>query len=256
MRITRNFLLAALTLSAGCNRVHPELAVDSKSAIAMTGGPNTSLIYVARTDSGVLAIDLGWWGHERPLKRALCQLDATPADVRTVFLTHSHRDHIAAWPMVRHARFRLAAAEVPLLEGRAEHQGWMVKAAERINDSDLPKPGTLDVQSFSRDTSFVFGADTLRAYIVPGHTRGSAVYLFRRVLFVGDAATHTALRGFSSAKAQFSDDPTLAAENLRKLWPRLPANGVHVLCTAHAECAELTPVLRKQLGDPSAGKPG
>lgn len=255
MRITVSSLLAALILF-GCNRVHPELAVSAGSAIALTGGPNSSLVYFARTDSGIIAIDLGWWGHERAVTRALDQIGAKPADVKRVFLTHSHRDHIAAWPLVRRATFTLAADEYPLLVGEAEHLGWMVRAAERLNDTDRPKPGELSVRTFSRDTSLILGRDTLRAYIVPGHTAGSAVYLFRGVLFVGDAATHSALRGFRSAKPQFSDDPKLAADNLGKLWPRLPMRGIRVLCTAHAECAELTPALRKQLGDPSAGKPG
>ena len=124
----------------------------------------------------------------------------------------------------------------------------MVRWAERFKDSALPRPGELDARTFSRDTTYMIGRDTLRAYIVPGHTAGSAVYLFRGVLFVGDAATHSMLRGFRSAKAQFSDDPKLAAENLSRLWPRLPSNGIRAMCTAHAECAVLTPALRERLG--------
>lgn len=247
MRIERIALASVLWLAA-CNSVHPELALGPASAIAMTGGPNTSLVYVARTDSGIVAIDLGWWGHERAIAGALQRLGARPTDVKHVFLTHTHRDHIAAWPMVRQAHFHLAAAEYPLLVGRASHRGWMVRWAERFKDSALPKAGELDVRTFSRDTTYVIGRDTLRAYIVPGHTAGSAVYLFRGVLFVGDAATHSMFRGFRSAKAQFSDDPALAAENLGKLWPRLPITGIRALCTAHAECAVVTPALRERLG--------
>lgn len=40
---------------------------------------------------------------------------------------------------------------------------------------------------FSKDTVFVFGRDTLHAFLVAGHTAGSTAYLFRGVLFVGDA---------------------------------------------------------------------
>jgi glyoxylase-like metal-dependent hydrolase (beta-lactamase superfamily II) len=238
-------LLAAL---AACNSVHPELALDSASAIALTGGPNTSLIYVARTDSGIIAIDLGWWGHDEAFRSALSRVGAAPGDVRRVWVTHSHRDHIAAWPMIRGARLHLSAAEAPLLTGESSHRGRMVRAAERLNDSELPQAGELDVRVFSRDTMFTLGRDTLRAYIVPGHTAGSAVYLFRGVLFVGDAATHSAWRGFRSAKAQFSDDPKLAAESLEKLWSRIPLGGIRVLCTAHAECTEMTSALRERLG--------
>ena len=142
--------------------------------------------------------------------------------------------------MVRQARFHLRAAEYRLLTGQSSHHGWIVRTAEWFKDSKLPKPGELDAQTFSRDTVYVLGRDTLRAYIVPGHTAGSAVYLFRGVLFAGDAVTHTPLRGFKSAKGGFSDDKKLAAENLEKLWPRLPGGGVRYLCTAHAECTEFS----------------
>jgi glyoxylase-like metal-dependent hydrolase (beta-lactamase superfamily II) len=248
MRIERIVLVASALVLAACNSVNSELAVGRASGIALTGGPNTSLVYVARTDSGVIAIDLGWWGHERAISRALDRLGAKPSDVTQVFLTHSHRDHVAGWPMVRRARFHLAAAEYPLFVGQAQHRGWMVRWAERLNASALPKPGELDVRTFSRDTTYLIGRDTLRAYVVPGHTAGSAAYLFRGVLFIGDAATHSRFRGFRSAKAQFSDDPMLAAENLGKLWPRLPPMRVRALCTAHAECTLLTPALRGRLG--------
>jgi glyoxylase-like metal-dependent hydrolase (beta-lactamase superfamily II) len=248
MQIDRMMLAAPALALVACNSVNPELAVGPASAIATTGGPNTSLVYVARTDSGIIAIDLGWWGHERAIAQALDRLGGKPSDVKQVFLTHSHRDHVAAWPMVRQARFSMASAEYPLFVGRASHRGWMVRWAERFKASVLPKPGELDVQTFSRDTAYVIGRDTLRAYIVPGHTAGSAVYLFRGVLFIGDAATHSMFRGFRSAKAQFSDDPKLAKESLGQLWQRLPATGVRAICTAHAECAELTPALRERLG--------
>jgi glyoxylase-like metal-dependent hydrolase (beta-lactamase superfamily II) len=102
------------------------------------------------------------------------------------------------------------------------------------------------VHAFAADTTFVLGAgtgrpDTLRAYVVPGHTVGSAVYLFRGVLFLGDAATHTRRGGFAPARRGYSDDPRAAAASLAALWPRLPAGAVRVACTAHARCAAFTP---------------
>jgi glyoxylase-like metal-dependent hydrolase (beta-lactamase superfamily II) len=58
---------------------------------------------------------------------------------------------------------------------------------------------------------FAVGADTVRAYVVPGHTAGSAAYLFRGVLFVGDAVTHTRAGGFAPARRGYSDDRRAAA---------------------------------------------
>jgi glyoxylase-like metal-dependent hydrolase (beta-lactamase superfamily II) len=249
MRINhRLIVLCMLPVAAACNSRNPQLAEGPRSAVALSGGPNTSMTYVARTDSGVIAIDLGWWGHAGPTNAALKRIDATPADVKRVFITHSHRDHIAAWPMVRRARFHLAQAELPRLIGTAAHEGWMVRAGEWLNASNLPDSTEIQAQPFSRDTVFVFGADSLRAYVVPGHTAGSAVYLFRGVLFMGDAATYLPFRGYRTAKGQFSDEPERARASLAALWPRVPMDRVQVICTAHAECAPFTREVVSQLG--------
>src|SRR5687768_10961347 len=88
----------------GCTK-DLQLIQDPPNAVAATTtGPWASMIYAARTDSGVIVIDLGWTGSEDVLPGLVRQLGAAPADVRFVFLTHAHRDHIAAWPLVRQAR--------------------------------------------------------------------------------------------------------------------------------------------------------
>lgn len=234
-------LLVLLQLATACHRSVPMLEEPRRAAVALTGGSNTSMIYVARTSEGVLAIDLGWWGGGRALKRALTSLDATAADVRWVFLTHTHRDHIAAWPAVRHARFHVGNPEQAHLVGRKTHGGWIPRWIERINATATPRPGTLTISVFGQDTILTVGADTIRAYLVPGHTAGSVVYLFRGVLFLGDAVTYSRRGGFAPAKRGYSDDPHAAAENLAALWGRLPRDAVRYACTAHAHCADFTP---------------
>lgn len=230
-------LTAAAWLAVGCSRAIAPLIVPEESTVALTGGPNTSMIYLARTSAGVVAIDLGWWGHERALSRALGTLGATPSDVSDVFLTHSHRDHVSAWPVVRHARVYVAASERRHLIGELPHGGWIPRTADRIKPGRLPRDREIDVHTFEQDTTFVLGTDTLRAYIVVGHTAGSAVYLFRGVLFLGDAVTYRPWSGFAPAKRGFSDDTRAAAINLTLLWPRLPPGAVRFACTAHAQCA-------------------
>lgn len=245
-QVRRNAWAAGLTLTlaaAGCaapGRSAAPLAVPGRSAVALTGGPNASLIYAARTSAGVLLIDLGWWGHRPALARALAGLGARPGDVALVFLTHAHRDHVAAWPAVRGARFHVAAPEADRLTGRRRPRGWIPRWAERVKPARLPAPGQLDVRPFAADTVLALGADTLRAYVVPGHTVGSAAYLFRGVLFVGDAVTHTRVGGYAPARRGYSDDPRTAAASLAALWRRLPPGGVRTVCTAHARCAAFT----------------
>ncbi len=233
-------LMVVVLAPVGCRRAVDPLVVPQRSAVALTGGSNTSMIYLARTSNGVLAIDLGWWGDRSALTGALAALGATTADVRWVFLTHSHRDHIAAWPVVRHARFHIGAVEEPLLVGAASHGGLVPRWIDRLKPSQLPRRGELSVTTLDRDTTILIGADTMRAFMLPGHTAGSVVYLFRGVLFLGDAVTYSRAGGFAPAKPGYSDDPRVAAENLTRLWPRLPAGAVRYACTAHAHCTAFT----------------
>jgi glyoxylase-like metal-dependent hydrolase (beta-lactamase superfamily II) len=229
-----------LVLLSACAQRATSPALPPGSVVALSGGPNASMIYVARVPGGVLAIDLGWWGAEGSMRGALRELRAGPDDVTDVFITHSHRDHVGAWPLVRGSRFHLAAAERATFTAERAHRGWIPRGAERLRRSALPRAGEVDVRTFSRDTAFVFGVDTLRAYVVPGHTAGSAVYFFRGVLFLGDAATYTRWGGFAPARRGFSDDPKAAARNLDALWARLPKYQVRHVCTAHAKCSPLT----------------
>ena len=97
-------ILFSSGLLLGCTK-DLQLIQDAPNAVAATTtGPWASMMYVARTDSGVIAIDLGWTGFEEILPELLRQLNARAPEVRFVFLTHAHRDHIAAWPLVRQAR--------------------------------------------------------------------------------------------------------------------------------------------------------
>jgi glyoxylase-like metal-dependent hydrolase (beta-lactamase superfamily II) len=243
-------LLPAAALLGACARSAASLNRPAASAVALTGGPNNSMVYLARTDSGVVAIDLGWWGGARAVRSALASLGAAPEQVSDVFLTHSHRDHVGAWRLVRGARFHLAADEAAAFADARRHRGRIPRWAERLKQSDLPRAGEVRVRAFGRDTSFGFGADTLRAYLVPGHTAGSAAYLFRGTLFVGDAASSTMWGRFTPARGLYSDSRRRARASLHALWPRLPHGAVRYVCTAHAHCAPFTAQLRARAAGP------
>lgn len=256
MRLRANFrhricrFLLALTSGlwpAGCTKDIQLIQDPPAAAAATTTGPWASMIYIARTDSGVIAIDLGWTGYEEVLPAVLHQVNAAPADVRFVFLTHAHRDHIAAWPLVRQASFVLGAAEVPAFMGEAGYSGWAAKMGDELNTYPHPQPGELALVPVAQDTAIVLGADTVYAFPIPGHTAGSVAYLFRGILFGGDAINWRPGSDFQGARPEFSDSTEQNRESLRALWKRLPESRVRIMCTAHGKCAPSSPALRNQV---------
>jgi hydroxyacylglutathione hydrolase len=227
----------AALLAGGCAMNLAQVQAPPSSRAIATAFPWTSMVYVARADSALVVIDLGWYGAGRALRRELRRMGATPEQVTDVFLTHSHRDHIAAWKVVRHARFHMAEDEVPLFLEQQAHRDFPSRLANRVLGNSAPPPAPVRVSGFLPDTAFVFGADTLHAFAVPGHTAGSTVYLFRDILFTGDATVHVHGFGAGPAMRMFTADVRQSRASLAALRERLEGKRVDWICTAHAKCA-------------------
>jgi len=242
-------LSALLTFGVACAHNLHLMPPPPTAAATTTAGPFTSMIFAARTDSGVFVIDLGWGRASSGLHDVLARIDADTADVRYAFLTHAHRDHIGAWSSVAHATFVMGRGEVPRFLGDSAYTGFAPRVGEAIKDTHHPRAADVTVRALDGDTMFVFGRDTLHAYAVPGHTPGSTVYLFRETLFAGDAANYGALSGFRGALSIYSDDVDGSHASMQALFARLDATGARVrtLCTAHAKCAPVDSALRARV---------
>ncbi len=233
----RGEILLALVFLSGCAPTLRTIQHEADARIIRTAEGNESMVFLAETAAGYLTVDLGWTGAEEALDRELSRLGAVPEDVTHVLLTHAHRDHVVAWPLVRHATFHMAEAEVPLFTGRARPGGWAPALAAAVIPPHRPEPGEVRIEAFSSDTTLVIGRDTVRAFLVPGHTAGSTAYLFRRILFVGDAGVAEIFGGgLRPAVGSLSDDREQAIRSLASLWERVASYEVHWVCTAHSEC--------------------
>ena len=248
MLAARGWLQTALLFGPlACTRGLEWIQHPPNGIAVTTSGSWASMIYLARTDSGVIAIDLGWTGAAAALERGTRRLGAKPSDVRFAFITHAHRDHIGGWPNVRTARFVLGLAELPYFFGTAQYQGLVPSGAEWVSFTERPKSSDISVIGISRDTAFALGSDTLWAFLVPGHTPGSTAYLFRGILFGGDAVNYRPFTGFQGARPEMSDDPVQSRASMTALWQRIDTSRVKIVCSAHAKCARNNEELRRAL---------
>lgn len=150
-QLTRPVRLIAALLAAGiasaCHRPIAHLKVPNQSAVALTGGTTTSMIYVARTREGVLVIDLGWTGYRRPLRRALEELGITARDVRWVFVTHAHRDHVSA--RVVHASISRGRRAMTRIDSGEPTEFDTVRKAKRRASNLTPRLSCEVTQEFA-----------------------------------------------------------------------------------------------------------
>ena len=175
------------------------------------GDGMTSFYVVEHGDSdGVTVVDTGLPAHAAQLAALLARIGRGPRDVRAVLVTHGHPDHLGLAERIREQSDGAAtvwahAADAPLL-ARPGKAMSLAKPERSVLPYLLRRPAMLAVPlHLARSGGFrtppVRELSTFDhrqvldapgrplAVPVPGHTGGSAAYLFadRGVLFTGDA---------------------------------------------------------------------
>lgn len=138
-------------------------------------------------------------------------------DVRWIFLTHGHIDHMggaaALWELTgRRAQIVMHEADAPLLRSKRAHlEQYMDVRAQYLNDPDgvetQLKTANHVISGEMEPTKLVVGGEkislggdvTLSVHHIPGHTAGSVAYAVdgQNSVFVGDAVQiHGAANGF------------------------------------------------------------
>lgn len=195
-------------------------------------------IHLLASDSGVVIVDAGF-GNAAPLVlRTLDQLGYSPRDVRLIFLTHAHMDHVGSAAELR----RLTGAPLSL------HRADVAKA--RAGRHNLPtgrgavgkilehgfnglrlkfryEPFEPDILMDEGETLREFGLDA-RVIYTPGHTRGSlSLALEHGVMMIGDAVINQVRVGMPL----YGEDPELAYDSARKILAMQP----RILYSGHGE---------------------
>lgn len=192
----------------------------------LAGGAATTVVdgyvamFVLQGDPGQVAlIDCGNDANGAAILGALKARGLGPDAVKAIFLTHGHPDHVAGCHLFPGAEVYAFEGDVKLAAGEARAKGPLT------SKFDLPKEKAAKVTKTLTDGETVsVGALQVKAYALPGHTAGSAAFLSKGVLYLGDSANGRSddkrVRG---APWVVSDDTAQNRAELKKLTARLKA---------------------------------
>jgi glyoxylase-like metal-dependent hydrolase (beta-lactamase superfamily II) len=188
-------------------------------------------LYVLDVGPGKVAlVDAGVDAEGKALLAELSRRGLTADAVEAIFITHGHTDHVAAAARFPKARVYALAADVPLAEGRGKSLGPLTRLLPQRDT------GARVTHPLADGDVIPVGDTTVRVFAIPGHTPGSAAYLARGVLFLGDSADAGKKGQVVQAAYIFSDDMEQNRASLQQLASRLEpfASEVRVLAFSHS----------------------
>lgn len=203
-------------------------------------------VYAARAGDEILLFDAGMDPEGRAIDDLLSAMGATRAQVKHVFLSHGHFDHVAAAELFPEARIYLGKADVAMAahgEAAQPLTPWLFG----VLAGSVPVSAHQALQG--RQRIEVGGGEVVLAIPFPGHTPGSYVYLFRNVLLTGDSIALEAGK-LAPAERSYSVDPVANRTSISHLPHFLGYTRIDYVCTGHMRCTprgSAQPLLRQLL---------
>lgn len=177
-----------------CENVH-QIRIDFKVTPEIA---RYVYVYLIEGRSGCWLIDAGVAGAEREIFSYMGKIGRRPEEIRALFLTHSHPDHIGGAKAVREA-------SGCRIYGPEAERGWIENIGRQFKERPIPNFYQLAGESVGVDCGLE-GEERLRLEAgkeepcredgltlsvveTGGHSHGSVSYLLgeRRILFTGDA---------------------------------------------------------------------
>lgn len=189
----------------GCSSLHKESELNSVVYESTQGashilqvGDSTAKSYILNSDKqDLIIIDTGGEDNN-PVLAQLAAEGKSPDDVRKIFLTHAHGNHIGGLHLFSNAE---------------------IYALETERDALLEKGIVLDV-GLEDNQILSIGSSELEVFAVPGHSIGNATYRFDDLLIMGDSALSKSDVSIEPITSN-ADDPHMAHESLLLLAQEL-----------------------------------
>lgn len=166
----------------------PERIAAGVYRVDVIGFSNAISVLLLENDDGWTLVDTGVSGSVARIQDAIAALGGKPEDLKRIFLTHHHTDHIGGLPGLLEWAPR---AEV----GATEHEAEVILGRRGLDPPSNPiirfltrnaKLPTAPVGKVLREGDLVSG---FRVILTPGHTLGHAALLRDEdgLLFTADA---------------------------------------------------------------------
>jgi hydroxyacylglutathione hydrolase len=217
-RLARAFFILLGLLLLGAAWVWPHLPkrtgprVEAGSGLVGVISGGYSFAWVLKTPNGAALVDAGGDAAGGELLAELKAQGVTPDAVHTVLITHGHVDHWAAAHLFPNARVVIGPGEGALIRGEFPQRSLV----GRLTRSMARPPVPARLEEVKDGDELDVDGEKVRVIHVPGHTPGSVVYLWRDVLFSGDALVRSN-RGLEPSPFIFTEDTQQGTASLAKL---------------------------------------
>lgn len=177
----------------------------------------------------VMLMDTGTDPEAKAVLSALARRHLGADAVKVILLTHGDSDHVAGVRRFPSALVMALDKDVPLAEGREDRSPMRWLRTPRPNGNKVAHA------LHDGDTLELAGTE-VRVFAAPGHTKGSAVFLARGVLFMGDSAEAAGDGTLGPGRWLFTESRTQNLASLRRLAARLAsdAGGVTAIACSHS----------------------
>ena len=187
------------------------------------GIPSSMSTFLVKTADATILFDIGKGLKNSCLTSRLQSLGIAPADIKYIYLTHFHGDHIGG--MLKGDSVIFPNAQV--YAAKMEYDGWMVMPDDAKEQAERVMSAYKD-----RLHLFEFG-DTLPGNVVAmkavGHTPGHTVYQTGKLLIIGDLIHGVALQMVNpEICASFDMDKKAAIESRKSFLNYAKENGLTI----------------------------